>query len=284
MGLFSGLEKLGLENLSNMEVFDSDEKDKEKKDADDKESVRTVSEEEVLYDKSYKCPVCDHEFKSKSIRTGKVKLVSVDTDLRPRYQTADCIKYDCIVCDKCGYAALTRYFNNLTMAQAKLISQNITPSFQGINTDAATYSYEEAILRYQLALANSVVKKARVSERAYICLKLAWLVRGMTENLDVADIDYMTNKEELEKAEEQYTLNAYEGFKTAMSKELFPICGMDESTFIYVTADLARRSKDYQTSLKLISEIITSRTTSAKVKDRARELKDLIKQETKPGV
>lgn len=283
MGLFSGLEKLGLGKLSDMEIYESGEKEKEKKEADDKD-VHTVSEEEVLYDKSYKCPVCDHEFKSKSIRTGKVKLVSVDTDLRPRYQTADCIKYDCIVCDKCGYAALTRYFNNVTMAQAKLISQSITPSFKGIDTTAAIYSYEEAIVRYQLSLANAVVKKARASERAYICLKLAWLVRGMIETLDMADIDYMANKEELDKAEQQYTLNAYEGFKTAMSKEMFPICGMDESTFIYVTADLARRSKDYQTSLKLISEIITSRIANNKVKDRARELKELIKQETKSGV
>lgn len=284
MGLFSGLEKLGLGKMSQMEVFDSEEKEKEKKDEEEKAAVHTVSEEEVLYDKSYQCPVCDHEFKSKAIRTGKVKLVSVDTDLRPKYLNVDCIKYDCIVCEKCGYAALTRYYNTVTSAQAKLISQNITPSFRGIDTKAATYSYEEAILRYQLALANAVVKKAKASERAYICLKLAWLLRGMTENLDMSDVDYMAKKEELEKQEQEFILNAYEGFKTAMSKEMFPICGMDENTFVYVTADLARRSKDYQTSLKLISEIITSRGASTKVKERARELKELIKQETKSGV
>lgn len=284
MGLFSGLEKLGLGKMSQMEVFDSEEKEKEKKDEEEKTAVHTVSEEEVLYDKSYKCPVCDHEFKSKAIRTGKVKLVSVDTDLRPKYLNVDCIKYDCIVCEKCGYAALTRYYNTVTSAQAKLISQNITPSFRGIDTKSAIYSYEEAILRYQLALANAVVKKAKASERAYICLKLAWLLRGMTENLDMSDVDYTAKKEELEKQEQEFVLNAYEGFKTAMSKEMFPICGMDENTFVYVTADLARRSKDYQTSLKLISEIITSRGASTKVKERARELKELIKQETKSGV
>ena len=281
MGLFSGLDKLGLGNMSNMDVFEAEEK--EKKETEEK-TVHTLTEEEVLYDKSYKCPVCEHEFKSKSIRTGKVKLLSVDTDLRPKYQTTDCIKYDCVVCEKCGYAALTRYFTTITSSQAKLISQNITPSFKGIDSDAATYSYEEAVLRYQLALANAVVKKAKVSERAYICLKLAWLLRGMSENLSESDSDYMEKKEELEKQEQQFISNAYEGFKNAVSKEMFPICGMDEYTFIYVTADLARRCKDYQTSLRFVSEIITSRTASSKVKDRARELKELINQETQSGV
>ena len=56
---------------------------------------------------------------------------------------------------------------------------------------------------------------------------------------------------------------------------------MDEYTYTYVTADLARRCKDYETSAKLLSQIITSRGASAKVKERAREVRDLIKQELK---
>lgn len=283
MSLFSGLEKLGLGKMAGMNVFESDEEKKEAKDSKGK-STNTVSEEDVLFDKSYQCPVCEHNFKSKTIRTGKVKLVSVDTDLRPKYQIVDCIKYDSIVCEKCGYAALTRYFNILTSAQEKLIRNNITPSFKGIDTSNPTYSYEEAMLRYQLVLANAVVKKAKPSEKAYICMKLGWLVRGMSENLDLSDLDYFEKKEKLAKEEQQYILNAYEGFKMAMSKEMFPICGMDESTFTYVLADLARRCKDYQTSLQLISELITTRSTSSKIKDRARELKNMIKQEKKSGI
>ena len=64
-----------------------------------------------------------------------------------------------------------------------------------------------------------------------------------------------------------------------MQTEPFPICGMDEYTFIYLVAELARKCKDYGISLKLISDIITSKTVSPKIKDRARELKDLIKEE-----
>lgn len=279
MSIFSGLEKLGLGNMKNIDVYETEEKkDKEEK---GEASKHVVSEEEVLFNKKYKCPVCDYEFTSKTIRTGKVKMISVDTDLRPKYQTADCIKYDAIVCSKCGYAALTRYFTNVSLAQGKLIKQSITPNFKGLKNDEATYSYEDAVLRYQLALANAVVKKSKVSERAYICLKIAWLIRGMGENLDTSEADYLEKKKEYDKEELEFIKKAYEGFKTAVSTEMFPICGMDEYTFLYVTADLARKCKDYQYSLKIISEIITAKSAGQKVKDRARELKEIIKEEIK---
>ena len=97
----------------------------------------------------------------------------------------------------------------------------------------------------------------------------------------MSEIDYDTKLAELRDLEKEFITSAYDGFVSAMSKELFPICGMDEYTYTYVTADLARRCKDYETSAKLLSQIITSRGASAKVKERAREVRDLIKQELK---
>ena len=82
--LFSGLEELGLSNLSNINVYDDKDK-KDAKESQEKPQV-TVSEEEFIFDKTYICPVCDSEFKSKSVKTGKIKLLSLDSDLRPRYQ------------------------------------------------------------------------------------------------------------------------------------------------------------------------------------------------------
>ena len=85
--LFSGLEELGLDNLSNINIYDDKEKE-ETKDSQTK-SQNTVSEEDIIFDKTYSCPVCDSEFKSKSVKTGKVKLQSLDSDLRPRYHHVD---------------------------------------------------------------------------------------------------------------------------------------------------------------------------------------------------
>lgn len=277
--LFSGLEKLGLSNLKNVEVFEKEEEKVVKK--ADKKLIRILEETDMIFDKSYKCPVCDSEFKNKTVMSGKAKLVSIDTDLRPKYQGIDCIKYDVIVCNNCGYSALTRFFTSVTNQQAKAIKENISSNFRSLDNDGEIYTYDEAILRYQLALANAVVKKGKISERAYTCLKIAWLYRGKAENLDISDIDYDVKLQELKKEEKDFIASAYEGFINAISKEMFPICGMDESTYTYVTADLARRCKDYETAVKLISQIITSRAASSKVKDRARELKDLIKIEMK---
>lgn len=279
--LFSGLEQLGLFGMSNVEIFDNDEeKSKRKPDSNENaQGVHQISEEDLLYDKSYKCPVCDREFKTKAVKTGKTRMISVDTDLRPKYQGIDPVKYDAIVCNKCGYAALSRFFNFLTIPQAKLITINISPNFKGVSDTVDKFSYDDAILRHRLALVNAVVKKSRTSERAYICLKLAWLMRGKAENLPKETPDYDSLIDELKRSEQEFIEKAYEGFMGAMSKELFPICGMDEYTFTYVTADLARKCGDYDIAYRLIGDVIVSRTASNKLKDRARDLKEMIKKE-----
>ena len=83
--LFAGLESLGLNIKDTVDVYEKEKK--ENQDADAKKAqVKEIQEEDLLFDKTYTCPVCDHEFKSKTVRTGKAKLVSADTDLRPKYK------------------------------------------------------------------------------------------------------------------------------------------------------------------------------------------------------
>ena len=181
--LFGDLGKVGLGMMSDMDIYDTEESKDTKGDNSEAGAEKVVLETDYTFDKSYKCPVCESDFKVKSIKTGKAKLLGVDDDLRPKYQGVDSLKYDSIVCSKCGYAALGRYFNYISGPQIKLIREKITPYFKGVDTNCEVYSYDEAIIRHQLALANAVTKKGKVSERAYICLKLAWLFRGKAESL-----------------------------------------------------------------------------------------------------
>ena len=104
MSLFSGLDQFGLGKLEKMDVFEDESK---KNSAQGKPAEQKITEEDLLFDKTYTCPVCDSEFHSKMVRTGKVKLLSADTDLRPKYQLVDSLKYDALVCPKCGYDAGT---------------------------------------------------------------------------------------------------------------------------------------------------------------------------------
>ena len=240
-----------------------------------------VNEKDILFDKTYKCPVCDNVFKSKSIKTGKNKLLYIDTDLRPVYKDADIVKYDAIVCTKCGYAALTRYFNNLSFKQAKEIEEKISPTFKGLEDNIELYTYDDAILRYRLTLVNAVVKKAQMSERAYICLKLAWLTRGKRESLEKDTPEYKELQKKLMNEESEYLKKAYEGFMSALSREKFPICGMDDVKFTYLCADLARRCKDFPCATKLLSEVLVSKKAGTALKNKAREVYDMVKEESK---
>ena len=275
--LFSGLEEFGLGNLSNINIYDEKEKEEDKD--GNKKQQDTFSEEDILFDKSYSCPVCDSEFKSKSVKTGKVKLQSLDSDLRPRYQQADPLKYDAVLCTNCGYAALTRFFKYVTYTQAEWIKKSISANYKPVADTNSVYSYDDAIARHKMALVNSIVKKAKVSERAYICLKTAWVIRGKTETLSKDTLDYQKVIAQLNKEELEFLSNAYEGFSEAFMKETFPMCGMDESTISLLLAELSRRIGKLDESSRWVSRILTSREANERIKEKARDIKELIKEE-----
>ena len=276
--VFSGLESLGLTGLSKVKIYEEEKPEPAKESAKESVVAPVVQEVDFLFDKKMLCPVCNQEFKAKTVKTGKPRLVGADSDLRPKYSGIDSIKYDAIVCPNCGYAALSRFFSYMTGAQAKLIKENVTSSFKGFTEKGDTYSYEEAIKRHKLALYNSIIKKSKNSERAYTCLKIAWLFRGMRENLPADTKDAAKVKEQCSKSELEMIASAFEGFTVSRSKEDFPICGMDECTFDYLLADLALKLGKYDIADKYASSVIVARTANTKLKERARSLRDIIKK------
>jgi len=276
--LFSGLEEFGLGQLSSdLEVYENKD-DTPNKDGSAEDVVPEFSEADILFDKTMTCPVCDQTIKARTIKTGRVKLISADTDLRPKYQDVDSLKYDAIVCPKCGYAALRRFFSYMTSGQAKLVKEKISTNFRGINQEMEIYSYDDAIARHKLALVNAVVKNSKLSERAYICLKTGWLYRGKRENLPKDTPDYAQVVKQLEKEESAFIEKAYKGFKDAFAKESFPMCGMDEVTCTYLVADLARRSGEFDDASRWISRVLVSRNANERIKDKARDIKELIRE------
>lgn len=276
-GIFSGLDKLGLGKLEKVEVFENDSKKEGEKKAAEKTAALT--EADFLFEKTYICPVCDEEFHSKKVRTGKVKLLAADTDLRPKYQHVDCLKYDAVACPHCGYAALDRFFKFMMPAQARLIRENISANFKGLPATDNIYTYDDALERHQLALLNTVIKKAKESERAYTCLKMAWICRGKAESLPEETPDRKKQLVELHAQEKELLENAYTGFQAAFSKETFPMCGMDEVTVSYLLAELARRIGKYEESSRWISRVLISREANERIKNRAREIKELLNKD-----
>ena len=276
-GIFSGLEKLGLGNIDGGNLFeDPKKKDANVKKEEPKKKLTLINEEDYLFDKKYKCPICDSDFESKTVRTGKVRMKSVDVDLRPDYSEVDLSKYDIIACPECGYAALGRYFTSLAKHQIDEIRTNICMNYKKQNYKEPTYTYEHARSLYQLALANAVVKKAKNSEKAYICLKTAWVIRGETQRMDPTEADYDKKKKENDAQEIELLKNALNGFVMARQSEDFPIAGMDSTTLDYLIAALAYETDQFDIANKMISELLTSRTANSRIKDKARALRDMV--------
>lgn len=276
MSILSGLGNLGLNKLEGADVFGEEKKAQEQAQAPKGEQAKPVIGDYV-FDKKYSCPVCYQEFANATMKGGKAKMVGQDSDLRPKYEPFDPIKYDVIVCPKCGYAALSRYFDKIMPPQAKLVKENISRSFRGIK-HTLDISYDDAIERYQLALGNAIVKKSKTSERAYICLKLAWVVRAKMEALDIDLENYDDQVAELKNDEMELLKNAMEGFISARQTEDFPMCGMDENTLDYIISVTAVKLEKPEIASKLIPGILTSPSANARIKDKARELKEQILQ------
>ena len=270
-GLLSGLSEIGLGGLENMEVYEQPEDKEAEKQAEEKPEVK---EETFLFDKSYECPVCYQGFKAKTVRSGKLRSLGTDRDLRPLYDQMEPLKYDVVICPHCGYAALTRFFGGLTAGQIKAIKENISANFHPVKEEKETYTYEEALYRYKLCLANTIVKHGKVSEKAYICLKAGWLLRSMGENLDPAVEDYNKKMQEIKEQEKDFLKNALDGLITARQTESYPICGMDEVTLEYLIAVLAMEFEKYDISSRLIYNILNTPTVNNRIKDKAREVKD----------
>ena len=310
MGLFDGLKKFGLGNLENKEVYEKEEKTHRTEETNSA-AVKHIEEEDCVYNKQFICPLCEFKFFQPVVKTNHMKLVGQDQDLRPKYADIDANKYDVIHCNFCGYAVLTRYFGPLATPHKKLLKEQIEENYQPMKELGNIITYEEARARFQLALANAVVRKAHDSEKALICLKAAWVDRGMYEELQkkldniIKDIknaeaqetnmtelvrknyqdnlnwtykEYQPKIEELKAEEEDYLKHALEGFMSARRQEQSPIAGMNDITLDYLLASLCLRFEKYDDSFKLLQGIVSSKTAGKVQKEKARDMIDQIRE------
>jgi hypothetical protein len=287
MNLLSGLEKFGLSADGTMNIFD-DEKSTTKAtagaDGKEKEAAPEPTEADFLLSKHVRCPMCEKVFAEKTVKNGRVKRLEPDRDLRPRHAYIDTLKYSVQSCPNCGYTGLTRSISELTSVQRKLIQENICDKFKPApQEEMESYTYDYAIDRYKLALFNSIAKKGKNSEKAYICLCMSWLLRGKAEELEKAENKDQAAIDTVRKEEAAYYDQAYDGFMKAVSSEQFPMVGMDQSTVDFLLASMSYRLGKLEIASKMISSIITSPAANSRMKDKARDLKEEIINAIKSG-
>lgn len=101
------------------------------------------------------------------------------------------------------------------------------------------------------------------------------------EELDEELEGYDEKDAELKAEEDEFLQNALEGFLNARQSENYPMCGMDEATVEFLIAMLAMEYEQFEVASKILPSIITSVTANNRMKDKAREAKDILLEKMK---
>ncbi|MDE6686752.1 MAG: DUF2225 domain-containing protein [Lachnospiraceae bacterium] len=281
MSILSGLESLGLGGLENVNIYGSDKDKKESGNPEEKNEKAVINEEDYLLQKTFECPVCDEEFKQSIIRHNKIRNYGHDLDLRPRNEGVDTLKYDVVVCNHCGYANMVKFHGPLPRPHRKMLQENIMPKFKPMQTEGIVITYEEAVIRYKLALMNAVVRQAKDSEKAFIALKLSWIYRGMRETLPKDTENYEDTVEMLMAQERENQKIALEGFSKAMTAETPPYAGLNDDTLDYLLAVLNMEAGEYAKSKRILSSILSSPKATKVQRSQAEEVLEELKKRMK---
>ncbi len=277
MNLLAGLEKFGLKADGALDITKEETKKKKTTDSGPQEK-QVLTEEDYLLKKEMECPVCDAKFPVLLVKTGKAKMIGQEFDLRPRHEGVDTIKYDVISCPECGYSAMSKAFGPLSTTQRKWVREAVCDNYRSepFAIERETYTYKQAIDRYKLALVCAMARRAKLSEKSYICLKISWLRRTEYKTLPEGTEEEKAYKSEVKEEIQGFYQQAYDGFKACMSKETPPYYGMDSNTLEFMLANMAMYFKDYDFASQTVSRLLTSPNTNSRVKDKCLNLKEQI--------
>lgn len=216
-----------------------------------------------LYNTTVTCPVCSKKFEVTKVRAKTSKVVSRDSDFCVYYEGVNPLLYDVWVCEHCGYAALQDKFEDITPREASIILEKLTPRWNK-RSFAGERTIENAIEAFKIALYNLQLRKAKASEFAKVCIRIAWL--------------YRINKDEKEKDFLNFALKNY---METYEKERFPVDKLDENTCMYMIGELHRRVGNLDDSVKWFSRLVSSPQArqNPKLIESAREQYQLVKDQ-----
>jgi uncharacterized protein (DUF2225 family) len=224
-----------------------------------------ICKDENLYNRSIECPACGVPIEVTDVKLSKSRVIRKDEDTCPYYNSTNVLFYDVWICPNCGYAALSKNFENISSKKVDLVRKLISPKWM-----QREFTGERDLARslecYKLALVNAYTTKAKQSEIANICLRIAWMYRYKNDS---------PNEQQFLK----YTISHYE---SAYATETFPMDKIDEPTLMYLMGEFNRRIGEYDKATSWFGKVIGMPSHSRKqaLVDKAREQWDLVKAST----
>lgn len=224
--------------------------------------VNVTDKKSLTYDKELICPVCGVKFSVPVVKSHTARIKKKHTDFYLEYEIINPYFYDIWLCPHCGYAALKKDFDSIKSSDIKAVQEKIKNNWVP-REYPEQYDVDTAIERYKVALMNYMVINSKDSQKGYVCLKLSWMYR-LKGNIE---------------DEKNFSKMALGCFENAFLKESFPVYGMDIYAVQYLIGELYRRCGKLEEALKWLGQVIVSKDADGIIKEKARDLKDLIKRE-----
>lgn len=218
--------------------------------------------EELLFDKSILCPVCNRDFTSKKVRSRHLRVLRRDDDLNIVYHDVEPLFYQIFICPHCGFSGFESDFKELTPIQKRVFDDKIrykwkSRDFGGVRTP------EQAETSYKMALLVSETLNRSRLYMGHLCIKIAWFYRSQGNP-----------------KEETYLKHALEYFESAYQKERIEDSNIDEITIAYLVAELHRRFGNFKEAIvwyaKVLDnpEIKNNRQLQIKTREQWRKTKE----------
>jgi uncharacterized protein (DUF2225 family) len=193
-----------------------------------------------IYNTTITCPVCDQPFPATKVRLGSYRVASQDSDFAINYEGINPILYDVLVCENCGYAAFQDRFANISPKEKKIIASNIAPHWNQ-KSYSGERTLDSALDAFKLALYVLQLRKAKSSEIAKICLRIAWIYRWKSDPRETEFLKF-----------------ALDYYSDAYQTEDLPFEKLDGPHCTYLIAELHRKVGNIEEATQWFGKLFNS--------------------------
>ncbi|NLB17717.1 MAG: DUF2225 domain-containing protein [Syntrophomonadaceae bacterium] len=164
-------------------------------------TISISTDNEYLFEKEAVCAVCEQKFSVKRVRSSKLRLQSVDADLRQRFTDFEPLWYLVWVCPHCYYANFYSDFKKVTVAVKKLLLEHSKQLKSQLSLEIKEpLQIDHVFLNYYLALQTQKAGEQDPEKIARIWLRLAWLY----DDVDDKEMMVMASKQAYENYKDAY--------------------------------------------------------------------------------
>ena len=207
----------------------------------------------LLYGKTIKCINCGHAFASMRMRSGSVRMQTMDTDFCPHYLNENPIYYDVNVCPNCGLAFTDSFSPIVPVLREKLNKEYLerikVPQLCGERT------WEDALRSYELAFLSSRILGEKLLIQANLALRIAWMYRYQDKT-----------------AEEQRFLEyAVSLYVQMYESQEYDEEVMSDAKLMYIIGELYGRLKQWEKTRIWFSHLFMDKSADPKWRTRGRD-------------